>query len=117
MKCEYCGRTLREGDTIHGLKYGTLTSNGFKAASDSAVTVICGSCGNKVYQIVYSSLDTRALSYLTIFKMVTELTPLMKNGYKLIQNVASLPASDQRALYHLVTACKETKHPRNNSHL
>ncbi len=107
MKCEYCGRTLRQGDTIHGLKYGTLTPTGFKAASDSAVTVICGPCGNKVYQIVYSSLDTRALSYPTMLKMVTELTSLMKNGYKLIQYIASLPATDQRALYHLVTSSKQ----------
>ncbi|TGU71187.1 hypothetical protein E4633_12635 [Geomonas terrae] len=107
MKCEYCGRTLREGDTIHGLKYGTLTHSGFKAASDSAVTVICGTCGNKVYQMVYSSLDTRALSYPTMLKMVTELTSLMKNGYKLIQHIASLPATDQRALYHLVTSSKQ----------
>ncbi len=107
MKCEYCGRALREGDTIHGIKYGTLTLTGFKAASDSAVTVICGPCGNKVYQIVYSSLDTRALSYPTMLKMVTELTSLMKNGYKLIQHIASLPATDQRALYHLVTSSKQ----------
>lgn len=109
MKCEYCGRTLRQGDTIHGIKYGTLTVTGFKAPQDSAVTVICGPCGNRVYQVVYSSLDTRALSYPTIFRMVTELPPLMKNGYKLIQNIASLPSSDQRALQHLVTACKQTK--------
>lgn len=81
MRCECCGRQLGQGDIIHGVKYGTLTSAGFKPASDSAVTVICGSCGEKVYQYVYSSLDNRALSYPTIFKMVTELTSLMKNGY------------------------------------
>lgn len=109
MKCEYCGRGLTQGDTIHGIKYGTLTSNGFKAASDSAVTIICGSCGNKVYQYVYSSLDNRALAYPTIFKMVTDLSTLMKNGYKLIQQIASLPSSDQRALQHLVTTCKTSE--------
>lgn len=109
MKCEYCGRTLRQGDIIHAIKYGTLTSNGFTAAQDSAVTVICGSCGNRVYQAVYSSLDNRALTYPTIMKMVTDLTSLMKNGYKLIQNIASLPSSDQRALQHLVTSCKQTE--------
>jgi hypothetical protein len=49
------------------------------------------------------------LSYPTIFKMVTELTSLMKNGYKLIQHIANLPSSDQRALHHLVTSCKTTK--------
>uniref|UniRef100_C6E4Z1 Uncharacterized protein n=1 Tax=Geobacter sp. (strain M21) TaxID=443144 RepID=C6E4Z1_GEOSM len=109
MKCEYCGRTLRQGDTIHGIKYGVLTGTGFKAAQDSAVTVICGPCGNRVYQMVYSSLDTRALTYPTIFRMVAELTSLMKNGYKLIQDIASLPASDQKALQHLVTSCQQPK--------
>src|SRR4051794_18323431 len=109
MKCEFCGKSLRQGDTIHGIKYGTLTRTGFKAAEDSAVTVICGSCGEKVYQIVYSQLDSQAMAYPTIFRMVTELTSLMKNGYKLIQNIAKLPAPDQRALYHLVTSCKESE--------
>jgi hypothetical protein len=109
MKCEYCGRTLRQGDAVHGLRYGTLTVTGFKAAQDSAVTVICGPCGEKTYEYVYFSLDNRALAYPTIFKMVTELTSLMKNGYKLIQSIASLPASDQRALHHLVTTCKESR--------
>jgi hypothetical protein len=100
---------MRPGHVIHAIKYGTLTSNGFKAAQDSAVTVICGACGEKAYQYVYSSLDTRALTYPTIFKLVTELMSLMKNGYKLIQNIASLPASDQKALHHLVTTCKESR--------
>lgn len=109
MKCEYCGRALRHGDTIHGIKYGTLTSTGFKAAQDSAVTVICGPCGEKMYHFVYASFDNRALAYPVIFKMVTELTSLMKNGYKLIQSIASLPASDQKALHHLVTTCKESR--------
>jgi len=109
MKCEYCGRIMRPGDIIHGIKYGTLTSTGFRAAQDSAVVVICEPCGNKVCQYVYSSLDNRTLAYPVIFKMVTELTSLMKNGYKLIQKIASLPASDQRALQHLVTSCKQTK--------
>jgi len=109
MKCELCSSTLEQEDTIHGIKHGTLTSTGFKSAPDSAVTVICGSCGEKVFKYVYSSLDNRALSYPTIFKMVTDLTALLKNGYKLIQNIASLPASDQRALYHLVTYSKSSK--------
>ena len=107
MKCELCGRTLREGDTIHGIRYGMLTSTGFKVAQDSAVVVICEPCGNKVHQYVYSSLDNRALAYPIIYKMVTDLTSLMKNGYKLIQNIAKLPAPDQRALYHLIDSVKE----------
>jgi hypothetical protein len=107
--CERCGRKLRQGDIIHGIKYGTLTSTGFKAASDSAVTVICGSCGAKAMEYVYSLLDTKALAYPTIFKMVAELSSLMKDGYRLIQNIANLPSSDQRALHHLVISCQQTK--------
>jgi len=61
------------------------------------------------YHYVYSSLDNRALTYPTIFKMVTELMSLMKNGYKLIQSIATLPAPDQRALLHLVASCKTSK--------
>jgi hypothetical protein len=109
MKCEHCGQIMRPGDIVHGIKYGTLTSTGFQAAQDSAVVVVCEPCSQRAMEFVYSSLDTRALSYPTIFKMVIELTSLMKNGYKLIQSIASLPATDQRALHHLVTACKQTK--------
>lgn len=109
MKCEYCNRRLMQGDTIHGIKYGTLTATGFKAAQDSAVTVICGSCGEKMYQFVYASLDRGTLAYPIIFKMVNELTSLMKNGYKVIQNIATLPKEDQQALQHLIIACKESR--------
>ncbi|MCM0084465.1 hypothetical protein L4X63_23075 [Geomonas sp. Red32] len=109
MKCEHCGRVIREGDTIHATKYGTLTCTGFKAAQESAVVVICEPCGARVSQYMYSTLDPRAFTYPTIFKLVTDLTTLMKNGYKLIQRIASLPVSDQRALHHLVNSCKQTK--------
>jgi len=106
MRCEHCGRIMRQGDSIHGIKYGTLTSTGFKAAQDSAVVIICEPCGTKAMEFVYSSLDTRALSYPTIFKMVTDLTSLMKNGYKLIQHIATLPAPEQKAILHLVNLGK-----------
>jgi len=109
MNCEYCGKTLRPGDTIHGIKYGALTATGFKAAQDSAVTVICGPCGEKVYQIVYGYLDEGRIAYPVIFNMVTELTTLMKNGYKLIQGIAKLPRAEQQALQHLITTCKSSR--------
>lgn len=107
--CERCGRTLKQGDIIHGIKYGTLISSGFQAANDSAVTVICEPCGAKALEYVYSSLDTTALSYPTIFRMVAELSSLMKDGYRLIQNIAKLPSTEQRALHHLVISCQKTK--------
>lgn len=107
--CEYCGRKLREGDTIYGIKYGTLTTTGFKAAQDSAVTVICGDCGTLVYQIVYSYLDRDKLKYLVIFKMYTELKASMGNGYKVIQSIAKLPRESQQALQHLIASSKSVR--------
>ena len=109
MKCEHCGMTLRQGDTIHGIKYGTLTNAGFMAAKDSSVVVICEPCGTRICSIIYASLDPQKLPYPKIFNMYNELTSLMKNGYKVIQSIARLPAPEQRALQHLVTFCKESK--------
>jgi len=109
VKCEYCGRPLREGDTIHGIRYGTLTSTGFKAAQDSAVTVICGECGALVDLIIYSYLDHNKLKYPVIFKMYTDLKASMENGYKMIQSIAKLPLQEQRSLQHLIAACKESR--------
>jgi hypothetical protein len=107
--CEYCGKTLRQGDSVHGIKYGSLASSGFVPAKDSAVTVICGPCGNTVYQLVYASLDKGTLAYPVIFKMYSELTTLMKNGYKLISAISKLPAKEQHALQHLVESCKSAR--------
>lgn len=109
MKCEYCGRALRQGDTVHGIKYGSLAHSRFVPAKDSAVTVICGPCGNQVYRFVYASIDEGKLAYPVIFNMVNELSGLMRNGYKLIQSISKLPAREQSALRRLVVTCKETK--------
>jgi hypothetical protein len=109
MKCEYCGKTLRQGDTIHGIKYGTLTSTGFKAAQDSAVTVICGDCGTMLYQIVYSYLDRDKLKYPVIYKMYTDLKASTENGYKVIQNIARLPRESQQALQHLIATWSNSR--------
>jgi len=107
--CEYCGRTLRRGDTVHGIKYGTLASSGFVPAKDSAATVICGPCGNQVYRFVYASLDEERIAYPVIFKMVSELTTLMKNGYKMIQAISKLPAREQVAIRHMIESCKSAR--------
>jgi DNA-directed RNA polymerase subunit RPC12/RpoP len=57
MKCEYCGRRILEGETTHGIKYGAVDQQEtFIPARDSAWTVICSTCGIKVYNIVYMSL-------------------------------------------------------------
>jgi hypothetical protein len=107
--CEYCGRTLRQGDTIHGLRYGILTSTGFKAAQDSAVTVICGDCGTLVYPIVYSYLDRDKLKYPVILNIYADLKASMENGYKVIQAIAKLPMESQQALQHLIATCKSSR--------
>ena len=107
--CEHCGKLLRQGDTIHGIKYGTLTNTGFMAAKDSAVSVICDDCGNKIYRFVYASLDEGKIAYPAIFKMYEELASVIKNGYKMIHSIATLPASDQRALQHLLISCNRSR--------
>jgi len=110
MKCEYCGKLMRPGDMVHGIKYGVLGSDGrFKAAVNSAPTTLCGSCGNRIYRLVYASLDEEKIAYPAIFKMYNELTTLMKNGYKLISAISKLPAKEQYALQRLITTCKEAR--------
>lgn len=107
--CEWCGTKLRPGDTVHGIKYGSLAHSGFVPAKDSAVTVLCGECGNRIYRLVYASLDEGKIAYPGIFSMYTELTTLMKNGYKLVSEIAKLPAREQHALRHLVESCKSVR--------
>jgi hypothetical protein len=107
--CELCNKTIRLGETVQGIKYGSLVSGGFRPAQDSAATVLCSACGEKVCRMVYASLDNRKLAYPVIFRMVTELTGLMKNGYKVIQAIAALPTKEQSALHRLIIACKENK--------
>jgi len=109
MNCEYCNRTLRHGDLIHGIKHGSLTSSGFIPARDAAVTVLCSDCSKKVYSLVYSSLDGGKIAYPGIFNMYNELTILMKNGYKMIQAIAKLPAQEQRAIQHMIESCKSVR--------
>ena len=111
MKCEFCGKWMRQGDIVHGIKYGTLASTGFIPARDSAVAVLCEECGNRICRLVYASLDEGKIAYPVIFKMVTDLTTLMKNGYKVIQAISTLPAREQSALQRLISACKETSRP------
>jgi hypothetical protein len=109
MNCEYCNRTLRQGDMVHGIKYGSLASSGFISAKDSAVTVICGPCGNKLYGFIYASLDQNKTTYPALYRTYEELTKCLKNGYKLIQAISKLPAQDQTAIQRLIAICKELR--------
>lgn len=58
MKCEYCGKKIYPDDVAHGLKYGSidLLHEDFIPAKDSAWTVICDKCGEKLYRLIYSSI-------------------------------------------------------------
>lgn len=68
MKCEYCGCYIRPVETAHGIKYGTSDYNnqGFLPSNDSAWTVICNDCGEKIYRLIYSNL--KASINPTIYK-------------------------------------------------
>lgn len=88
---------------------GSLASSGFVPAKDSAATVICGACGNRVYRLVYASLDEGKIPYPVIFNMYNELSTLMKNGYKLIQAISRIPAKEQHALRHMIESCKSVR--------
>jgi hypothetical protein len=60
MNCEYCGRRIFNGDTVHGIRYGTADNlnKAFLPARESAWTVICELCAEKMYRQIYSSLRT-----------------------------------------------------------
>ncbi len=66
LRCEYCGVTIRQGEVVHGFKHGSIDGYNqvFLPAKDSAWTIICGSCGEKVYRLIYSSLSTVYQSHL-----------------------------------------------------
>lgn len=70
---------------------------------DSSSTGFSGNSDMRTmrYQYVYSSLDNKAMSYPTISKMVTDLSTLLKNGYKMIHSIASLPAPDRIFFYYV----------------
>ncbi|UFS71757.1 hypothetical protein LPW11_06075 [Geomonas sp. RF6] len=109
MKCEFCGKWMRQGDIVHGLKYGTLERTGFTPARDSAVTVICGPCSMEIYRIIYGRLENHKVTFPVMFKMHEELSALMKNGYKFVQNMAKLPRTELVALQQLIAICKVSR--------
>lgn len=59
MRCECCNNTILPDEPAHGIRYGTADEETdlFLPARDSAWTVICSACGEKLYRIVYSSLS------------------------------------------------------------
>lgn len=59
MRCEYCGKIIQQRETAHGLRFGTADGDTdlFLPARESAWSVICASCGEKVYRQIYSNLS------------------------------------------------------------
>jgi hypothetical protein len=59
MKCEFCHTYTMLGEVVHGFKYGEIdiVNDVFLPAKDSAWTVICKSCGEEVYKLIYSKLN------------------------------------------------------------
>jgi len=58
MKCELCNKSIRNGETVHGIKYGTEDNqhNVFLPAKDSAWTIFCSACGETLCRLIYAKL-------------------------------------------------------------
>lgn len=59
MKCEFCGKSINDGEVVCGYKHGEVDNimEVFIPSRDSAWIVICGKCSQKLYQIIYSDLN------------------------------------------------------------
>jgi hypothetical protein len=60
MRCELCNKIIQQYETAHGLKYGLVdvVQDIFLPAKDSAWTVICSTCGDQFFKMIYSNLKT-----------------------------------------------------------
>jgi len=59
MRCEYCSKVIQPYETAHGLRYGSVDGSQdiFLPARESAITVICSTCGNMLCKLIYSKLN------------------------------------------------------------
>jgi hypothetical protein len=59
MRCEYCTRKLGNIEVVHGIRYGTADerNNMFLPDRDSAATVICQQCGEKLLRLIYQKIN------------------------------------------------------------
>lgn len=73
MNCEFCKRKIRNGELVHGIRYGTADgyNQAFLPARDSAWTVICEQCGEMLYKIIYAKLRTTSTNP-TLHKTFTQ---------------------------------------------
>jgi hypothetical protein len=70
MRCECCNDFIRPHETAHGLKYGSVDGeyDVFLPARDSACTVLCSSCGEMLFRLIYSKLNTVTSSVRTTYQ-------------------------------------------------
>jgi len=73
MRCEYCRKIIHPEDVAHGLKYGSvnLVLEDFIPAKDSAWTIICDKCGEKLYRLIYSAFGKKSINP-TLYKIFTQ---------------------------------------------
>jgi hypothetical protein len=59
MKCEFCNKRLQSSEILHGIRYGAAdgATDLFIPARDSAWTVICATCGENIYKIIYQKFN------------------------------------------------------------
>lgn len=59
MRCEYCSRKLGAREVVHGIRYGTVDerTDTFIPDRDSAPTVICQHCGEKLLTLIYQKIN------------------------------------------------------------
>ena len=62
MRCEYCTRKLGYKETAHGIRFGTTDERTdlFIPDRDSAATVICQPCGEKLLSLIYQKISKPA---------------------------------------------------------
>ena len=59
MQCEFCDKKINSSEVSHGIRFGTAdgATELFMPERDSAWTVICASCGETIYKIVYAKFS------------------------------------------------------------
>lgn len=59
MRCESCTRKLGSREIAHGIRYGTYDerTDNFLPDRDSAPTVICQPCGEKLLTQIYQKIN------------------------------------------------------------
>ena len=61
MRCECCTRKLGRIEIVSGIRFGVVNvvNDVFVPSKDSAATVVCRSCGERLMELVYSKLSSK----------------------------------------------------------